>query len=272
MRKQLSLLILSIISLIGSCSTTTDYSRNNVSPENNESESTLQNRKQSGNIDSFSLNTYPRKNTFLIAAVAPRLQYDYLEEGYALLNACRQLSIYYGAYISYQKLIDENIIGTVQKQQVNILYDENLALSFLNKLKVLETDRGLDYFSTLINMEGITLPDYPQIDLSPEEKPTWINSPPDFEGFITGVGVSARRKNTSDSWLMADKLAIAEVANRINTSINAGTATIEQDKASTSVIKSLSISKVHIKGLYILSRWRDPDNSYYYSLVITEKL
>lgn len=226
-------------------------------------------------VDEFSLNTYPIDRKFIIAAVTPRLLFDYEEEEYSLLNASRQISIYFGAYISYQKFIDENIIGTIQKQQIDIIYDQNLALTFMDQLTILATDRGLDYFSVLLKSENILLPDYPQIDIRPEEKPLWINNPPDFEGFIIGVGVSGRKRSVYESWEMADKLAMVEIANRIGTNIQAGTATIERagesSGPSTSVFKQLAISDVYVKGLYILSRWRDPDNSYYYSLAITEK-
>jgi LPP20 lipoprotein len=261
--------------LLSSCKTLTDDSTEKAAPEADNAVSSFQNNKHTGNIDSFSLDTYPVDNAFLIATVTPRLQFDYEEEEYALLSACRQISLYYGAYISYQKLIDENIIGTVQKQQVDVVYDQDLALSFMDKLEVLKTDRDLDYFSALIKFDGLAIPDYPRVEIHPESKPGWINNPPDFEGYIIGVGVSGRRKNTYESWEMADKLALAEIANRISTNIQSGTATIERGGESTgmstSVIKSLTVSDVHIKGLYILSRWRDPDSRNYYSLAITGK-
>lgn len=260
--------VMTIFLFLCACATTennTDVQRDSIITE-----------KMYSGIDDFSLNTYPVNREFRIASVTPRLQFQYEEEEYALLNASRQISIYFGAYISYQKLIDENIIGTIQKQQVDVVYDQDLALTFLDQLKILAMDRGLDYFSALIQTDKILLPDYPQMDIHPEEKPSWINSPPDFKGFIIGVGVSGRRKSVYESWEMADKLAMAEIANNISTSIKAGTATIERrgqsSGDSSSVIKYLSVSDVHIKGLYILSRWRDPDKNYYYSLAIAEKL
>ena len=135
--------------------------------------------------------------------------------------------------------------------------------------------RGLNYFASLIKMDANYLPVFPAIELIPSKKPRWIYNPPDLEGFITGVGVSGRRKSVYESWEMADKLAMAEIANYIKAEIKAGTATIERsgvtNGTSASVIQSLTVSEVHVKGLYILSRWRDPDNSYYYSLAISRK-
>ena len=227
------------------------------------------------NIDNIVLNTYPVGNSFYIAAITPKLQFEDEEERFALMNAARQISTYYGAYVSYGKLINENIIGTVQSQSVDIQYDKELALTFLDKLEILNMQRGLNYFASLIKMDGNYLPVFPAVELNPSEKPRWINNPPDLEGFITGVGVSGRRKSVYESWEMADKLAMAEIANYIKAEIKAGTATIERSGvttgASASFIQSLTVSEVHVKGLYILSRWRDPDNSYYYSLAISRK-
>ncbi len=267
--------LLAIFLLISGCTTSENSNADQMKPITTVERTLNKDQRIDWDIDDLSLNTYPVNRELQIAAVTPRLQYNYEEEEYALLSASRQISIYFGAYISYKKFIDENIIGTIQKQQIDVIYDQDLALTFMDHLKILATDRGLDYFSALIKTDKITLPDYPKIEIRPDEKPSWINNPPDLEGFIIGVGVSGRRKSVYESWEMADKLAMAEIANYISTNIKVVSATIERGGeshgASTSVFKQLTISDVHIKGLYILSRWRDPDNSYYYSLAITEK-
>ena len=119
------------------------------------------------------------------------------------------------------------------------------------------------------------LPLYPNIITKPGIKPSWIDTPPDLAGYLTGVGVSGQRKSVAESWEQSDKLAMAEIASTININILSGMTAIERGGASSSesatVVKSNSITTVEVKGLYILSRWRDPDSSYYYSLAITQK-
>jgi len=263
-----------LIIIFSSCHTTQNTSAE--FPSDNTTISTNETaQKTIANLDNIALNTYPIENSFQIAAITPKLQFENEEERFALMNAAGQISIYYGAYVSYGKVINENVIGTVQSQAVDVQYDKELALTFLDRLEILKVNRGKDYFATLIKMEGASLPAYPVIELNPTEKPRWINNPPNFDGFITGVGVSGRRKSVFESWEMADKLAMAEIANSISTNIKAGTATIERSSessgASASAMKSQTVSDVHVKGLYILSRWREPDSSYYYSLAISGK-
>ena len=264
-----------IVIYLSSCSTTQKITISEISVENEVPNKTEIQNEISKTVDSLSLNTYPANNSFLISAVTPKFLYEDEEIQFALASAARQVSIYYGAYISYKKLIDENIIGTVQAEQVEVVFDQDLALSLLDKLEIIEEIRDIDYYMALIKMDGVNLPDYPFIEMNPHMKPTWINNPPNLDGYVIGVGVSGRRKSIYESWEQADKLAMAEIANSINTNITSGTATIERggesSGVSTSVFKSLTVSDVNIKGLYILSRWREPDSSYYYSLAITRK-
>ena len=226
-------------------------------------------------IDSFSINSYPDDNGFIIAAISPRFQNHNDEVEFILKNASIQIATYWGAHIRYQKLIDENIIGTLQIQQIDVDYNKQLAISLIGKLKIIKESTGHDYFAALVSMNSGLLPDFPQIDLTTAGKPSWINTPPYFNGFITGVGISGRRKSVYDSWENADKQAMAEIANAINTTVQSGTATIERSSssrgASTTVTKTHTISDLNIKGFYILSRWREPDFSNYYTLAIAKK-
>ncbi|MBI9098590.1 MAG: hypothetical protein JEY91_08920 [Spirochaetaceae bacterium] len=274
------LISLLFILFISGCATENENARREAIPSGEiEKQEMTQNQNpkqvEPSSLDQLSLRTYPEDNAFVIAAVTPRFLFNEDEVAYALASASRQISIYYGAYVSYQKLIDENVIGTIQAQKVEIIYDKDLADSFLNKLEIIEESHALDYYAALIKMKGNSLPGYPAIELMPDKKPFWINSPPDIEGFIIGVGASGRRKTVYESWEQADKLAMAEIANIISTNIYGGTANVERGgesySASTTVNQTLISSNVHIEGLYIISRWREPDESYYYSLAIAEK-
>lgn len=265
------LLLLLTAVVFTSCQTTTEVP---VAFVQEESEVSEIERINEITIDSISRRTYPEEDRFVIAAHSPRLQFDEDEVRYALANAARQIAVYKGARVKFAKVIDENIIGTVHDQKVEIIYDQSLAMSYLDKLSVEQESRDTDYYAALVTMESESPNGYPEIAIPDEGKPGWINIPPDYPGYIIGVGVSGRRKTPYESWEQADKLAMAEIANFVETKVYAGAATIERagesSKASTGVIKTLTWSDVNLKGLYILSRWREPDGSYYYSLAIAE--
>ena len=273
MKMKLSMFCLFLVLMLISCSTTEKTVRETPVKEINSAE-TIKKNEETLTVDFLSLNTYPRDNSFIIAAVTPRFQNHEEEVKYALVSAARQISIYYGAYVSYQKLIDENIIGTLQVQKVDVIYDQNLAVSFLNRLEIIGESGAHDYYAALIKMKGESVPDFPAIEMNPQSRPSWINNPPQFDGYISGVGASGQRKSVYESWEQADKFAMAEIANSISTNVLSGTASIERggasSSASTSVIKTLTVSDVNLKGLYVISRWREPDSSTYYSLVLAK--
>ncbi len=270
--KKVSILTIVVI-LFGSCSTVEDTTDNAIikEPEALEEISNIEVLK----LDLLSINTYPEKDTFIIAAYSPRFQYHEEEIEFALKNAAKQIAIYKGVNIDYRKLIDENIIGTLQFQEINIEYDRSFAESILEELEIVDDSIGNDHYIALIKYKSDNLPIVPEIPLHPGERPAWINHPPQFEGFITGVGISGLRKSIYDSWQKADEQAMAEIVNAIKTNIYSGTGTIERGSSSsgssTTASKTLSASNEYISGFYILSRWRETDNSSYYTLAITRK-
>jgi len=260
-----------ILMFISSCSTMNDT----LNPIVDEQKAVETKPVQPVSIEDLSLFTTPSEDSFKIFAISPRFLNPIDEQNFALASAARQISIYYGAQISYQRLIDENIVGTIQIQQVDIDYNRDLALSIIDKLEIVEESDGLDYYAAIVRLNDVRIPLFPTIELIPGTKPAWINEPPQFEGYLTGVGISGQRKSVYDSWEQADKLAMAEIAESINTNIQSGTANIERGtgsrQESASVIKTFSVSDVYLNGIYIISRWREPDNSYYYSFAITRK-
>ncbi len=270
--KKVSILTIVII-LLGSCSTVEDSRDDAITgePEILDEISNIEVLK----IDLLSLDTYPDKDTFIIAGYSPRFQYHEEEIEFALKNAAKQIAIYKGVNINYRKLIDENIIGTLQFQEINIEYDKSFAESILGELEIVDDSIGNDHYIALIKYKSDNLPIVPTIPLSPGERPAWINHPPQFDGFITGVGISGLRKSIYDSWQKADEQAMVEIINSIKTNIYSGTGTIERGSSSSgssaSSSKTLSASSEYITGFYILSRWRETDNSSYYTLAITRK-
>lgn len=226
-------------------------------------------------LNFFSIETYPGNDSFSIAAFSPRFQNHEDEILFVKANAARQLAIYYGAYLSYQKYIDENASRTLEAQKIEVLYDQDLALSFMDRLDIVKEISGNDYYAAIVTMKNENPPHFPQIELTTASRPKWISKPPDSEDYHFGVGISQRRKTIVESWEQSDKQAMAEIANSLSTTIQSGSGSIERGNTtsseSTSVGKSLFISDVNIKGLYILSRWREPDSSYYYSLAICRK-
>lgn len=231
--------------------------------------------KENRSTEFITLDTLPKDGQFTIAAISPRFQFEEDEIKYAKANAARQIAIYKGAQIRYAKVIDENIIGTVQEEKVEVIYDQDLALSLLGQLEIVEEARANDHYASLISWEGENPPPFPLMTFAGGKEPPWVNTPPDSPGFLYGVGSSGRRKNPYESWEQSDKMAMAEIANALETTVYSGTASVERSgesfNQSATAVKTLNWSDVFVKGLYIVSRWRDPSGDNYYSLAIAEK-
>ena len=227
-------------------------------------------------MDLWLLNSFPQRGEFRLAALAPRFQFPDEERAYARANAARQLSIFTGgARVRFARVMDQNIIGTVQDQLVEVLYDRDLAQSFGESMTIEKEIREADSYMALISQESTEVPSFPVESLVPGSKPSWITNLPRHEGYIYGVGVSGRRKTLFESSFQADNQAMAEIAAFVETNVFSGIANIERSGESYgesgSSVKTLTWSDVYIEGMMIISRWREPDNSSFYSLAVARK-
>ncbi|MBB6481093.1 LPP20 family lipoprotein [Spirochaeta isovalerica] len=226
-------------------------------------------------LKDLSYDTSPLEGEFRIAALAPRFQLPEDETRYALANAGRQMSIYNGARVRFAKIMDQNVIGTVQDQKVDVLYDRDMALSYIEDMTVIGETRDPDAYAALVSLKGDTPENLPQTELIPGVRPSWINSPPESGQYIFGVGVSGRRRSVFESFYQADNLAMAEIAAFIETSIYSGIANIERTgesyNESTTSSQTVNLSDVYIEGMIVISRWREADNSFFYSLAVAPK-
>lgn len=221
------------------------------------------------------LNTAPVDGKLLIVAFSPRFKSHDDELQVILLNAARQASIHDGANVSYIKMIDEDVSRTLQAQKIEIDYDKNRSYSILDKLEITDEFTGNDYFAAIVTYPRNDIPAYPVENTWTGQEPSWLRKPPQSPDFYWGVGIAQRRGSELESWLQADKQAVAEIADSIETTMISRTGTISKATANSSetVTKTQSISRtdVYIKGLYIISRWKEPDSSYYYSLAVVRK-
>jgi len=227
-------------------------------------------------MDEGLINSFPREGEFRITALAPRFQFPDEERAYAIANAARQLAIYHGgARVRFARLMDQNIIGTVGDQLVEVLYDRDLARSYGEGMIIESEIREADSYMAIISLESDETPLFPGEALNPGIKPNWITNLPRHEGYIYGEGVSGRRKTLFESSLQADNLAMAEIAAFVETNVFSGIANIERSGGSYgesgSSVKTLTWSDVYIEGMMIVSRWREPDNSSFYSLAVARK-
>lgn len=245
-------------------------------PETNREEEPRTAHLMPTDLNQLILNTYPDGKIFRFAALSPRFQSESDEELYALGNAARQMSIYRGSRVRYAQVMDENIIGTVREKKVEILYDRDLAQSFLDKFKVLDVIRDQDSFMALLSLETEMEETIPQVELFPGERPSWVNNPPESGDYIFGVGIGGRRKTVYESWINADNQAMAEIASTVETKIFSGITNLERSSSSyhesATSVKTTNWSDVYLEGILIVSRWRENDSSNYYSLAVMRKL
>jgi hypothetical protein len=162
-------------------------------------------------------------------------------------------------------------VGYAEAVQTRI--DENRVEQIRDGLEVIDSrrdGRGTVVVVAAPELDGSNLPRAAQP--AGGSPPAWIDARPRIPGYDVGVGVAGRRRNRSDSVTAADEEALAEIvlqrAARVravgdSTSID-GVGTAEQ---TTRAQEAADI----VHGFYVLSRWRSPDERYYYSLAVARR-
>lgn len=225
-------------------------------------------------IDSLVAKTIPGNGTLIVAGITPHLYDRDDEEKSALIHAARQLVIYFdGTYVVTQQYLMQKVSSTQYSHQTKIEFDDELIYKYLDEFTFLKESAGVNYYSALLEYTGSDVLDLPKfkLEFDKNNRPSWVNTPPVIDGYITAVGVSSRHLTIAESWEESDKAGMAEIATSIGTDMQAQLTTKENVQGSGAQAGTYSISSEKINSMLVLSRWREADHNTYYSLLVKKK-
>ncbi|OQY31527.1 MAG: hypothetical protein B6241_13815 [Spirochaetaceae bacterium 4572_59] len=222
--------------------------------------------------DDFVSDTTPGPGCLNVVGISPRYHNHEDEISFVKAHAAKQLAIYFGAYIHDQSLLMEQTGATSRKELIEIVYNKDVAKTIFNKIEIGRDYQGDDYYAAEISLNLNSVPLLPELNFSSRGKPDWTLNPPRINGFITGLGISRPKKNIYESWNQADKRAMSEIASYLQTSLKTKSAGLQNsNEGGASISGSYSETAINIDSMIIISRWREPDHSAYYSLAIMKE-
>jgi hypothetical protein len=214
------------------------------------------------------LRTTPHKGQPVFFASVPRRadRDEEYETGISALAA--QAARWKQADITAKFLVKKSNTEMGYLEEVEVSVDRDRQEALRDDIEVLAcySDRGGTYLSG--TLPGETHEDLPLSASSPSEKPPWVFTPPEYEGYRTGVGVANRHMYFSDSIRAADEQAMANLARQFDIQVEKKRLDLEQTGGTAFTQYTIQRSNVVLQGVYILDRWISPDGNNYYSLAV----
>ncbi|MEW5816405.1 MAG: LPP20 family lipoprotein [Spirochaetota bacterium] len=155
---------------------------------------------------------------------------------------------------------------------VEVSYDSKMAKSLRDKLSIMEEYQDDDGTYLITKLEDVSMGGVGFSTKMKAGRPEWIDSPPEIDGYLSAVGVAQRKRLISDSLKASDEKALEELLKMVALEIKSVHREKSVDKAGTAVSETtFEQAEAELKGFYILSRWRSPDQNTYYSLAVCRK-
>jgi len=217
--------------------------------------------------------TAPRGGTPVFVGFSPRLRTRDEEEGVAILDAAAEVARYLEVGVS---------VVFISRQSGRSADYAEAVQTRIDKERVEEVRDGLELVASHRDSRGtvavVAAPELAGLELPQSARPAgasppaWIDARPRIPGYDVGVGVAGRRRSRSDSVTAADEEALADIVLQRAARVRAvgdsrnidGVGTAEQ---TTRAQEAADV----VRGFYVLSRWRSPDERYYYSLAIARR-
>lgn len=223
-------------------------------------------------VDDFVADTTPGITCLNVVGISPRYHNHEDEIAFAKAHAAKQLAIYFGAYVHDQSLLMEQTGATSQKELIEIAYNKEAAATIMGRIAISKDYQDEYYYAAAISMDLNNVPVLPELNISSRGRPDWTMNPPIIDGYITGLGISRSKKNIYESWNQADKRAMSEIASYLQSSVHVKSAQQQNSLGEGAGISgSYSETAINVDSMLIISRWREADNSAYYSLAIKKK-
>ena len=216
--------------------------------------------------------TIPNQNSINIIGVSGSMQKRETEINNALEDAARKASMFHGMSVYYE-ITQSTGSGFFDYQNISSLiidYDKQLE-SYMEKLKYdpecdILTEDNVVYirFTYPVNFPNqITYSFSKNINGSPE----WVTTrPKSIDGFITGIGYSARQFRRQDTFVRSYESAIAELVSNLSTVVSIKNIAI----GNRHVTETETHSSGNLKNFIIMEIWVDPDTLAVWTLAIAQ--
>ena len=217
--------------------------------------------------------TAPRGGTPLFVGFSSRLRDRDEEEGVAILDAAAEAVRYLEVGVSVVFISRQSGRSVGYAEAVQTRIDENRVEQIRDSLEVIDSQRdgrGTVVVVAAPELDGSNLPQAARP--AGGSPPAWIDARPRIPGYDVGVGVAGRRRNRSDSVTAADEEALAEIVLQRAARVRAVGDSTNIDGVGTAERTTRAQEAADIvHGFYVLSRWRSPDERYYYSLAVARR-
>lgn len=208
--------------------------------------------------------------------ISGRMSFRETERDYAKLHIAHQIAMNRKCVIDYGYIEIEGTPG-----DDHAVYDSNLAYDDTGIGEILEriaivAEYRLPEFTVLAAQDtsaqgaGATGAAASTPARDGNERPRWVRSPPEIEGYYTGVGVSDRYSELYKSILVADVEAAQTIAKEKSAYIQGFTYDSVQGDSAELVTGNVMLLQAELYGLHILDRWIEPDGVCY-SLAVARK-
>jgi hypothetical protein len=208
--------------------------------------------------------------TTVFAGISGRMYTREKEREYAKLHIANQIAMYQKCIIDYGYV---DLEGTVHDNQTsidsNFDYDDNLINEILENIEPLAEYQFEDFF-ILIAKNNLSSEKNLYPPRLPTERPFWIRSVPNIEGYYTGVGIGDKAYTPYKSIFIADIAAAQTIAKENHLYIQTFTYDVLKEgieNEDTQRSGDLRLSKAELHGFHIIDRWIDADGNCY-SLVL----
>ena len=216
--------------------------------------------------------TPPWPGSLVIVGVSGRQFRRQTEIDNALEDAARKAAMYHGVKVIAESVqsIGSGIFDYYTNSSIKIEYNEELEF-YMDKL-AFNPDRDVARGSNGVFVRFTYPAVFPgRIGYSfwktPDGRPSWINNPPrEINGFIAGVGFSAKQFKYQDGFTKSRDSAVAAIVSQLSTTIT--TYTFSDVGQNTTVIKQRS--EGFLAHFVILEIWIDPKNQDVWTLAIAQ--
>jgi hypothetical protein len=178
-----------------------------------------------------------------------------------LFEAARQISIQKEVHVRLTVALEKLSDGDIRKKTtVELAYDQTNSIAILEDLKVISVIQSSEGTEAQIQYAGNTRIEHPSLKLDVKtvsgEKPAWVDNPPAGSNFYASVGSIAQVSKKYEAFSNADTNAIGLLAQQVT----------EPEKSG-----DLQVYDTVMHGVYIASRWYDPDENRYFSLAVVPR-
>jgi hypothetical protein len=189
----------------------------------------------------------------------------------ALEDAARRLSFfgYVSGHITRTEQVGSSVFAFHVDQSYALQYDNDFE-KYVDQLEVIDVfEEGNAIF---VNVRAGTSASVPQYrGHSSGRRPRWINSVPVIDGYLVGVGNSARLSSHADTVRKSYENAVIGIIENIAIQVNSAQGNYENissvfgfDMFSSNVSSAFCT----LSGFYIIESWTDPSNFSVWTLAV----